>query len=217
MTQPTQDACEQEMEAFLRDGGTLAMLRDVSADSLEQLYSLAFNDYQAGKWETAHKVFQALCMLDHYDVRFFLGLGACRQSACPIADVPLLGPRVALGRAECLVLVESGLSTIGPLSTKADFAVIASIGPIAVGPLPDTANYIADTERCCSDQTTSAAAFNRAAISSATIANPAPTRKVTSAPKRSQTSPAMTLANSIATPVIRLNAPNAEPRRSAGA
>ncbi|GLX89428.1 MULTISPECIES: SycD/LcrH family type III secretion system chaperone [Pseudomonas] len=80
MTQPTQDACEQEMEAFLRDGGTLAMLRDVSADSLEQLYSLAFNDYQAGKWETAHKVFQALCMLDHYDVRFFLGLGACRQS-----------------------------------------------------------------------------------------------------------------------------------------
>ena len=71
---------EKELEAFLRDGGTLAMLRNISSDSLEQLYSLAFNQYQAGKWEDAHKIFQSLCMLDHYDVRFFLGLGACRQS-----------------------------------------------------------------------------------------------------------------------------------------
>ncbi|MGE7956985.1 SycD/LcrH family type III secretion system chaperone [Pseudomonas sp. NPDC089530] len=71
---------EKELEAFLRDGGTLAMLKNISSDSLEQLYSLAFNQYQAGKWDDAHKIFQSLCMLDHYDVRFFLGLGACRQA-----------------------------------------------------------------------------------------------------------------------------------------
>lgn len=71
---------ERELEAFLNDGGTLAMLRDISGDQLEQLYSLGFNQYQSGKWEEAHKIFQSLCVLDHYDARFFLGLGACRQS-----------------------------------------------------------------------------------------------------------------------------------------
>ncbi len=56
------------------------MLRGLSEDTLEQLYALGFNQYQAGKWDDAQKIFQALCMLDHYDARYFLGLGACRQS-----------------------------------------------------------------------------------------------------------------------------------------
>ncbi|MGL4249416.1 MAG: SycD/LcrH family type III secretion system chaperone [Aeromonas sp.] len=71
---------EAELEAFLADGGTLAMLKDISGDTLEQLYALAFGQYQAGKWQEAHKIFQALCMLDHYEPRYFLGLGACRQA-----------------------------------------------------------------------------------------------------------------------------------------
>lgn len=57
------------------------MLRGLSEDTLEQLYALGFNQYQAGKWDDAQKIFQALCMLDHYDARYFLGLGACRQSS----------------------------------------------------------------------------------------------------------------------------------------
>ena len=45
------------------------MLRGLSEDTLEQLYALGFNQYQAGKWDDAQKIFQALCMLDHYDAR----------------------------------------------------------------------------------------------------------------------------------------------------
>lgn len=74
------EAYEQALGAFLEEGGTLAMLKEISSDSLEQLYAFGFNQYQSGKWDDAHKVFQSLCMLDHYDSRFFLGLGACRQS-----------------------------------------------------------------------------------------------------------------------------------------
>ncbi|MDF5955005.1 SycD/LcrH family type III secretion system chaperone [Pseudomonas aeruginosa] len=77
---PSDTDQQQALEAFLRDGGTLAMLRGLSEDTLEQLYALGFNQYQAGKWDDAQKIFQALCMLDHYDARYFLGLGACRQS-----------------------------------------------------------------------------------------------------------------------------------------
>ncbi|AOF21279.1 TPA: type III secretion system chaperone SycD/LcrH [Yersinia enterocolitica] len=82
MQQETTDTQEYQlaMESFLKGGGTIAMLNEISSDTLEQLYSLAFNQYQSGKYEDAHKVFQALCVLDHYDSRFFLGLGACRQA-----------------------------------------------------------------------------------------------------------------------------------------
>ncbi len=73
MQQETTDTQEYQlaMESFLKGGGTIAMLNEISSDTLEQLYSLAFNQYQSGKYEDAHKVFQALCVLDHYDSRFF--------------------------------------------------------------------------------------------------------------------------------------------------
>ncbi len=73
-------ASADELEQFLQDGGTLGMLNDISPDMLEQLYALAYEQYQAGKWQEAQKLFQMLCILDHYDARFYLGLGACRQA-----------------------------------------------------------------------------------------------------------------------------------------
>lgn len=51
------------------------MLNDVSTDTLEQLYTLGFNQYHAGKHDEAHKIFQALCVLDHYEARFFWDWG----------------------------------------------------------------------------------------------------------------------------------------------
>ena len=47
---------EAELESFLADGGTIAMLKDISGDTLEQLYALAFGQYQSGKWQDAHKI-----------------------------------------------------------------------------------------------------------------------------------------------------------------
>lgn len=104
---------EQAVEAFLQEGGTLAMLNEVSSDTLEQLYTLGFNQYHAGKYEEAHKIFQALCVLDHYEARFFLGLGACRQALGQFqlaidsysygAMMDLQEPRYPFHAAECLL------------------------------------------------------------------------------------------------------------------
>ena len=131
---------ERELEAFLSDGGTLAMLRDISSDQLEQLYSLGFNQYQAGKWEEAHKVFQSLCVLDHYDARFFLGLGACRQSMGRFEEavqsysygtlLDMNEPRFPFHAAEChvqmgnLAAAESGFYMAQTLAVQAEHAVL---------------------------------------------------------------------------------------------
>lgn len=78
------DACaadvDQALESFLAEGGTLAMLKGIATPELEQLYLMAYGNYQSGKFEAAHGVFKGLCVLNHYDARFFLGLGACRQA-----------------------------------------------------------------------------------------------------------------------------------------
>lgn len=113
MSSSVVDEADNALDMFLSDGGTLAMLKSISGDSLEQLYSLAFNHYQVGKWEEAHKIFQSLCVLDHYDSRFFLGLGACRQSMGKFEDavqsysygalLDIAEPRFPYHAAECHV------------------------------------------------------------------------------------------------------------------
>ncbi|MNJ27356.1 Chaperone protein SicA [compost metagenome] len=76
----TQQDVDLALESFLAEGGTFAMLKGVSAEELEQLYTMAYGYYQSGKLEEAQTVFKGLCVLNHYDSRFFLGLGACRQA-----------------------------------------------------------------------------------------------------------------------------------------
>ncbi|MCG8291449.1 SycD/LcrH family type III secretion system chaperone [Pseudomonas entomophila] len=82
MTQ-VNDSHEQDLElaleAFMNHGGTLAMLKDISQDQLEELYAMAHSHYQAGKLKEAETLFKGLTVLNHYDARFLLGLGACRQ------------------------------------------------------------------------------------------------------------------------------------------
>lgn len=134
---------EQAVEAFLQDGGTLAMLNEVSSDTLEQLYTLGFNQYRAGKYDEAHKIFQALCVLDHYEARFFLGLGACRQALGQFqlaidsysygAMMDLQEPRFPFHAAECLLQMgelegaESGFHSAQLLvAAKPDLAELAT-------------------------------------------------------------------------------------------
>lgn len=120
-------------EKFLQEGGTLAMLKGVSQQSLEQIYSIAFNHFQAEKWNEAHTIFQGLCTLDHYDTRFFLGLGACRQSLGKFqqavecytygALIDISDPRFPFHAGECqlhlgnLEAAESGFYSAGVLAS----------------------------------------------------------------------------------------------------
>nr|AYQ58336.1 VcrH [Vibrio alginolyticus] len=114
-TDPSQMQAE-ELLSFLEEGGTLKMLHDVSQDTIEHIYAVGCNFFQSGKIEQAAKVFQLLSMLDHYQARFFIGLGAARQelgeylqaidaySYAALVDVN--DPRPPFHSAECHLKLE---------------------------------------------------------------------------------------------------------------
>ncbi|EJL6856807.1 SycD/LcrH family type III secretion system chaperone VcrH [Vibrio alginolyticus] len=114
-TDPSQMQAE-ELLSFLEEGGTLKMLHDVSLDTIEHIYAVGYNFFQSGKIEQAAKVFQLLSMLDHYQARFFIGLGAARQelgeylqaidaySYAALVDVN--DPRPPFHSAECHLKLE---------------------------------------------------------------------------------------------------------------
>ncbi|MCR9885475.1 SycD/LcrH family type III secretion system chaperone VcrH [Vibrio alginolyticus] len=114
-TDPSQMQAE-ELLSFLEEGGTLKMLHDVSQDTIEHIYAVGYNFFQLGKIEQAAKVFQLLSMLDHYQARFFIGLGAALQelgeylqaidaySYAALVDVN--DPRPPFHSAECHLKLE---------------------------------------------------------------------------------------------------------------
>ncbi|EHH2570273.1 TPA: SycD/LcrH family type III secretion system chaperone VcrH [Vibrio parahaemolyticus] len=114
-TDPSQMQAE-ELLSFLEEGGTLKMLHDVSADTIEHIYAVGYNFFQSGKIEQAAKVFQLLSMLDHYQARFFVGLGAARQELGEYlqaidaysyaALVDINDPRPPFHSAECHLKLE---------------------------------------------------------------------------------------------------------------
>ena len=52
----------------------------ISDDALEAIYSIAYNEFQAGKFDAAHTLFVFLCMFDHLNKKYWMALGACRFS-----------------------------------------------------------------------------------------------------------------------------------------
>ncbi len=67
------------VEALI-EGAGIGDICNVSREQLEGLYSLAYNLYTAGNFKDAGTVFQALCLYDHKDARFWMGLAGCRQA-----------------------------------------------------------------------------------------------------------------------------------------
>ena len=70
---------EEMLMEFFGKGGTFKDLKDMSDDAMEAIYSVAYNLYQGGKYDEAQKVFQFLCFYDHFNRKYFMGLGACQQ------------------------------------------------------------------------------------------------------------------------------------------
>ena len=64
----------------LSEGATIGDAFNVTKEQTEGLYALAYNLYTAGNFKDAGTVFQALCLYDHKDSKFWMGLGGCRQA-----------------------------------------------------------------------------------------------------------------------------------------
>jgi len=75
----TADDLKELLENFLAQGATLSDIPNLSEETMEAIYSIAYTLYNQGKYEDAEKVFRSLSFYDHMNKRYFMGLGACRQ------------------------------------------------------------------------------------------------------------------------------------------
>jgi type III secretion system low calcium response chaperone LcrH/SycD len=81
---PLEDLMADDPEMYkaltlVMSGATMADARGVTEKQMEGLYALAYQVYQAGDYKKAEAVFATLCLLDHLEKRFWLGLGGTRQ------------------------------------------------------------------------------------------------------------------------------------------
>ena len=79
LNQIESDELAATMAEFFGKGGAFKDLKGMSDEAMEAIYSVAYNLYQGGKYEEAQKVFQFLCFYDHFNRKYFMGLGACQQ------------------------------------------------------------------------------------------------------------------------------------------
>lgn len=70
----------QAQASLLEVGGTVADTLEIDLEDLEPLYTLAYNHYTAGNYDDANTLFQALCLYNHADFRFWMGLAGTRQA-----------------------------------------------------------------------------------------------------------------------------------------
>jgi type III secretion system low calcium response chaperone LcrH/SycD len=77
------DKDEVEMGELIFDalakGHTLKEVRDLDGRDMEALYSVGHSLYQSGRYDKAHSVFKFLCLHDHLEPRWWVGLGMTRQ------------------------------------------------------------------------------------------------------------------------------------------
>jgi type III secretion system low calcium response chaperone LcrH/SycD len=99
---------KEELDAFLEAvfaGLPLGEAAGVSKETIEAGYGLAFSLYNSGNFKDAETMFRALCLYNHQDERFWMGLGGCRQM-----NGDLDGAIDAYGMAT----LQEGLNSPGP-------------------------------------------------------------------------------------------------------
>lgn len=67
------------LEKFTANGRTFRDFTQLTPESMEVIYMVAYNQYNAGKYDEAEKVFRLLAMLDHFNAKFWKGLAASRE------------------------------------------------------------------------------------------------------------------------------------------
>jgi type III secretion system low calcium response chaperone LcrH/SycD len=64
----------------LAQGLTIGDIVGLDQENLEAGYGLAFNLYNAGNFKDAETLFSGLCLYEHNDERFWMGLAGSRQA-----------------------------------------------------------------------------------------------------------------------------------------
>ncbi|WP_163834360.1 SycD/LcrH family type III secretion system chaperone [Spartinivicinus ruber] len=101
----------EELLDFFGEGGAIRDLTSFDEETIETAYAVAYQYYESGKYQEASKIFHLLCYLDHYQAKFFIGLGACRQmlkeyqlaidAFSYVTVIDVTDPRAPFYAAEC--------------------------------------------------------------------------------------------------------------------
>ena len=73
---------QKEIDAMIDgilSGATIGDVVSMDQETIEAGYALAYSLYNAGNYKDAETMFKALCIYDHTDERFWMGLAGCRQ------------------------------------------------------------------------------------------------------------------------------------------
>lgn len=99
--------------AYLAKGGSMRELRGLDKSQLEAMYKVAHGRFSSALYEDALLIFRHLCLLDHSNYSYFLGLGATQsemhlyaQAAATFAHAEKLDiddPRASLAMGGCFI------------------------------------------------------------------------------------------------------------------
>ena len=76
----TEEEWKDVLEKFTANGRTFRDFTQLTPESMEVIYMVAYNQYNAGKYADAEKVFRLLAMLNHFERKFWKGLAASREA-----------------------------------------------------------------------------------------------------------------------------------------
>ncbi|UQZ90978.1 CesD/SycD/LcrH family type III secretion system chaperone [Deltaproteobacteria bacterium Smac51] len=76
----TQEDFLADVMYTLKTGLPPAVMAGISPEQLEALYGLGYQLYTSGGYEDAETVFQALCLYDYNQARFWMGLAGTQQA-----------------------------------------------------------------------------------------------------------------------------------------
>lgn len=74
-----QDVFEEIVLNFLRNFKTFGALHGLDEDNLEAMYAAGYNYYNHGKYQEALDLFMALKRLNHFEAKYVMAIGACKQ------------------------------------------------------------------------------------------------------------------------------------------
>jgi type III secretion system low calcium response chaperone LcrH/SycD len=72
-------AAREQVEAVLAEGYIRRDFTEITQEEMEAVYATAFSLLNQGELAQALAAFRFLSYLDHHDVRFWMGVGLCRQ------------------------------------------------------------------------------------------------------------------------------------------
>lgn len=64
--------------AALKGELVLKEAHGITDGAMEAIYAIAYNEFQASKFESAERLFLFLCTFDHLNHKYWMALGACR-------------------------------------------------------------------------------------------------------------------------------------------